>query len=226
MIAGCAASLLNTQPNTTRTPNPTPVAQQPLTVYAKGVMRTPTRARAWVRATAALLLLGAPALAQNPFEGFPPTAPPPPQVEPDEPDGNGPLPTPTAPRLPQLPQQLPPLSAPVPALEPLTHDIIPIVLTPLDPTAPDALAWIATRAFVLPTAPYLPPADDDVQLLAITVGPITTALVKHEHRHLVVRAGDTLPNGVRIERVDFAALTLSNDAGSVTMQLTPRRSAR
>lgn len=189
-------------------------------------MRTPTRTCAWVRATAALLLLGASALAQNPFEGFPPSAPPPPQVDPNDPDENGPLPAPTVPSLPQLPQQLPTITAPVPELDPLTHDITPINLTPLDPTAPDALAWIATRVFVLPTAPYVPPADDGIKLLAITVGPITKAALAHEHRHLVVRAGDTLPNGVRIERIDYATLTLSNDAGSVTMQLTPRRSAR
>ena len=187
-------------------------------------MRTPTFARVHALVAAALLLLGPTAQAQNPFEGFPPAAPstpaPPPPGVPDAPGGA--LPTPTTPNLPTLPQALPPLAAPVPELDPLAHTGSAIVLTPLDPTAPDALAWGAHRALALPPGPYLPPADTGIRLLAITHGPVPTALVHHAERHLVVRAGDLLPNGVRIERIDPNAITVGNDAGMVRIALAQR----
>lgn len=192
-------------------------------------MGTRTRVTGWV-ATAALLAATATGLAQNPFEGFPPTAPPTPEppthTAPGAPSGSAPLPPPTTPTLPTLPTPaapLPRLTAPIPTLEPLDPDASSITLTPLDPTAPDRLAWIAARAHALPLTPYTPPADTGVELLAITIGRIPSAALRHEHRILVLTAGETLPNGVRVERIDPHSVTLTNDAGPSTVRLTPRR---
>ncbi len=191
-------------------------------MYGVGVKRTRTRHRWYLGVAAVALLAGG--QAQNPFQGFPPEAPDPP-TSPPPPRQNGATPDLPAPTTPSL--DLPPartiVTAPTPALVEVDFGVFATPLPIATSAEPSVLAWAASRAYAQPLPDYVPPPETGLRLVAVSYGTSPQAVVANEARTFVVRAGDSLPGGVIVARIEPRSVTLQRDgAGEGVLRLAEK----